>query len=86
MSQDFVGFRRRRCHVLAKLGIKSGWISRQNQSHGFLASLFVLARIVARHATAIDTTINLDSKALTIQFKTTCLFASAPHVLNFIAV
>jgi hypothetical protein len=69
-----------------KLGIKGPGIPSQNLSHGFFALLFVFARIEALQAAAGGAAVQFDTKALTVEFETASLFASAAHNLHFVAV
>lgn len=72
--------------VLLKLGLKGRGVARQDCPDGVLSFRFELHRVVAIHAAAIGPAVNLDCKALTIQFETLGLFARAAHRCHLLAV
>ena len=72
--------------ILLKLGIERPGIPSQNLSHGFFTLLFVFARIEALQAAAGGAAVQFDAEALTVQFQTASLFASASHNLHLVAV
>jgi hypothetical protein len=69
-----------------EFGIKGGRIPRQNVANGILAFLVELDRVMAHKASTISCTVNLDRKALAIQFETFCLLASASHGGDFVSM
>jgi hypothetical protein len=77
---QFVGNR------LFKFGIKGLGISGQDASNRRLTILLVTFRILTNCAPTIDSTVNLNGKALTIQLEAFGLFACTSHGGNFFSM
>jgi len=69
-----------------EFGVKCERIALQNVAHGFLPLRFVGRRVGAVVAAAVGAAVDLDAKALAVEFQALGLFARAAHVFDFVPV
>jgi hypothetical protein len=72
--------------TLFELGIKCSWIAQQDDTHGFFSLFLMFLGVEALKAATIVPAIELDTKALAVEFEAACLFTSTSHVLDLVAM